>query len=109
MLHLTVHLSPHRVAEKDHNKQQERKEALREQAELEKKVVSCCLLSSQSLLSPSSLQEEFHAHQREIEAQHRSNRLALRQQLDKSLADKQTVEQHKQDQERAEEEERKVF
>ena len=102
------------MAEKERNKQQDRKEALREQAELEKKVVSyhsCCLPPSPSLSSPSlfSLQEEFHAHQHEIEAQHHSNRLTLRQQLDKSLADKQTVEQHKQDQERAEEKERKVF
>lgn len=114
--YLTLHPPPCRISEKDHSKQQERREALREQAELEKKVVSypgyiplAPSFSSPPSLSLFSLQEDFHAHQREIEAHHHSNRLALQQQLGKSLADKQTVEQRKRDQERAEEEERKVF
>lgn len=52
---------------------------------------------------------EFHSQQSALEAQRRQEKIELREQLDKVLADKKNCEERKARKEKAEEEERTMF
>ena len=72
-------------------------------------VVSTFWSLLRNTTNTSVLQTEFHASQREQEVRQWQQREAFRVELDATLADKQALEQRRGEQEKAEEEEMKVF